>query len=101
MAYLYTRIPLLILSANIFYDRKIPGKTDIENRRKNGSETRSNELTGDDGVLQIVLGRAGFPDLRKVLELATAQFKLAAQVRLLQDSLKAPGELLLYVAAHV
>lgn len=59
-------------------------------------------LTGDHGVLQIVLGRgAGLPDLREVFELTAAQLELAAQVRLLQDSLEAPGELLLYVAAHV
>lgn len=64
-----------------------------------GGEAR--RLTGDHGVLQIVLGRAGLPDLREVFELTAAQLELAAQVRLLQDPLEAPGELLLYVAAHV
>lgn len=70
-------------------------------RKEDSGKFWEKVLTGDDGVLQIVFGCAGLADLWEVFELTAAQLKLAAQVRLLQDSFEAPGELLLYVAAHV
>lgn len=77
------------------------GKRGKKRRLREKSRERVRGLTGDHGVLQIVLGRAGLADLWEVFELTAAQLELAAQVRLLQDPFEAPGELLLYVTAHV
>lgn len=65
-------------------------------------ETKKKNLTCDDGVSQVELGAGGgFADLGKVLEFASAESELAAEVGLFEDTLETPGELLLHGAAHV
>lgn len=97
-------LPLSLCSLMLLYFQcsKVLVKSTLHNYRENTYTYSLTEiLTGDHSVLQIVFGRASFPDFRKILELPAAQLELAAQMRFLQDPLEAPGELLLYVAAHV